>query len=217
MASIDASAYEGASLIHDLNDPIPDHWRGQFTAVVDGGSLEHVFDFPRALQNAVALLAVGGHFLSITPANNFMGHGFYQFSPELFFRVFTRENGYHLKVVLIQATEGRSRWYKVLDPEAIGRRAELQSGLPALLYVLAQKLEDKPLFAKRPRQSDYVAAWKGKPDGPASAVAAPGARWPTFLKAPLRRLLPLFADAPFVAKSHCFRAVEERELLAGRF
>jgi hypothetical protein len=36
---------------------------------------------------------------AVTPANNQMGHGFYQFSPELFFRVFSQENGYLLRAL----------------------------------------------------------------------------------------------------------------------
>jgi hypothetical protein len=42
------------------------------------------------------LLKVGGTFVASTPANYFMGHGFYQFSPELFFRLFCPENGFRL-------------------------------------------------------------------------------------------------------------------------
>jgi len=85
--SIDASSYERASLVHDMNRPIPDELKGRFSVVIDGGTLEHVFNFPVAIQNCMDLLRVGGHFFAHTMANNFMGHGFYQFSPELFYRV----------------------------------------------------------------------------------------------------------------------------------
>jgi len=46
--SIDYSTYEGASIIHNLNEPLPSDLRQQFSAVFDGGTLEHVFDVPRA-------------------------------------------------------------------------------------------------------------------------------------------------------------------------
>src|SRR5262245_52181276 len=42
--SMDASEFEGATIIHDLNLPIPARLREQFDVVYDGGSLEHVFD-----------------------------------------------------------------------------------------------------------------------------------------------------------------------------
>ncbi|HAV63651.1 MAG TPA: hypothetical protein DCY13_14950, partial [Verrucomicrobiales bacterium] len=79
--SLDATAYEGAERIHDLNQPIPSDWHGQYEAVFDGGSLEHVFQYPRALLNCLQLVKPGGHLLAYTPANNYCGHGFYQFSP----------------------------------------------------------------------------------------------------------------------------------------
>ena len=218
IASIDASSYEGASLIHDLNDPIPGDWKGRFTAVVDGGSLEHVFDFPRALRNATELLAVGGHFLSIAPANNFMGHGFYQFSPELYFRVFVPANGFRLRVMLIQSCSSRSRWYRVLDPESVRGRVELQNALPTLIYVLAQKVDEKPFLTLRPQQSDYSAVWQAGRDADTRAKPRTiGQRLPTFLKRPLQRLLPLLVNAPFTVKSRCYHPMAEEDLLAGRF
>ena len=219
VASIDASSYEGASLVHDLNDPIPEAWKGRFTAVIDGGSLEHVFDFTRALRNATELLAVGGHFLSIAPANNFMGHGFYQFSPELYFRVFVPANGFRLRVMLIQSCDPPSQWFRVLDPESVRGRVELQNGLPTLIYVLAQKVDEKPFLSVRPQQSDYSAAWQAGHDdvdtrGKPQTI---GQRFPPFLKRPLQRLLPLLTNAPFNVKSGCYRPMAEGDLLAGRF
>ena len=47
VTSLDYSDYEGADLIHDLNNPIPDSLHDKFDFVYDGGTLEHVFDFPQ--------------------------------------------------------------------------------------------------------------------------------------------------------------------------
>ena len=38
----------------------------------------------------------GGHFIGVTTLNNFCGHGFYQFSPELYYRVFAPGNGFEV-------------------------------------------------------------------------------------------------------------------------
>src|SRR5580698_3335985 len=54
--SFDKSAYEGATHLHDMNRAIPDAWKQQYTAVLDGGSLEHVFDFPTAIRNCMEML-----------------------------------------------------------------------------------------------------------------------------------------------------------------
>ena len=89
---MDFSAYEGAAILHDLNEPVGDELKEKFTFVLDGGTLEHIFNFPVAITGAMEMVAVGGHLAIVTGGNNFFGHGFYQFSPELFFRAFNLEN-----------------------------------------------------------------------------------------------------------------------------
>lgn len=172
--ALDASDYEGADLIHDLNQPLPDRLRGRYDIVWDGGTLEHVFNFPVAIQNAMAMLKIGGHIFLETPANNQCGHGFYQFSPELFFRLFTPANGFDL-VRLYITCEGKT--YHVADPAAVHGRVELLNSQGTMLKVHARKLSDAPLSSIQ--QSDYIDNWNDarieKVDGP--------------LKAKLRRLL----------------------------
>ena len=98
---LDFSNYEHATIIHDINLPVPDHLKEKFSCVFDGGTLEHVFDFPRAIKNAMEMVAVGGHFLGIGPANNYTGHGLYQFSPEPYWRIFSEENGYAVEEIAV--------------------------------------------------------------------------------------------------------------------
>jgi hypothetical protein len=45
ITSMDFSDYEDSSLCHDLNQPIPDKWKGNYDFVIDGGTLEHVLPF----------------------------------------------------------------------------------------------------------------------------------------------------------------------------
>ena len=42
--ALDCSAFEGAEVIHDLNQPLPEHLASRFDLVLDAGTLEHVFD-----------------------------------------------------------------------------------------------------------------------------------------------------------------------------
>lgn len=91
--AIDASDYEGANIVHDLNLPIPVELRERYDLVWDGGTLEHIFNFPVAVLNAMQMVKIGGHLFVATPANNQCGHGFYQFSPDSFFRILSPENG----------------------------------------------------------------------------------------------------------------------------
>jgi SAM-dependent methyltransferase len=111
--ALDYSNYQGANIIHDLNTPLPFELREQYDAVIDGGTLEHVFDFPTALKNLMSLLKPGGSLFLFTPANNLFGHGFYQFSPELFYSVLAPHNGFRIiKMAIVE-----SYYADVMPPE----------------------------------------------------------------------------------------------------
>jgi hypothetical protein len=157
--SLDASDYEGAMHVHDLNTPVADELKGRFSTVLDGGSLEHVFNFPVAVQSCMEMVAVGGHYLGITPTSNFSGHGFYQFSPELFYRILTAENGFTVERMLLYEDRPASSWYEVPDPLILHRRVTFTNPNRSYLAFIARKLAAVPLFTRWPQQSDYAAAW----------------------------------------------------------
>ena len=160
IVSLDASAYEGSSVVHDMNLEIPDTLKFSFSAVIDAGTLEHIFDFPRAIKNCLEMVEQDGHLLLITPANNFMGHGFYQFSPELFFRVCSEANGFELVRSIFCEVDADANWYEVVDPAKARRRVELVNSRPAYLMILARKVRQVPVLAVAPQQSDYMVLWQ---------------------------------------------------------
>jgi hypothetical protein len=168
--TMDASAYEGASIVHDLNVPIGDELCERFDAVIDGGSLEHIFDIPTALASLMRMVKLGGRMLLVNPANNLCGHGFYQFSPELAFRAFGPEQGFELeRVALVEyrfpivELSGASAVLDVTDPSQMGRRVQRQSWRPAMLMIQARKTRHLPEpFAVAPQQSDYAKLWQAK-------------------------------------------------------
>jgi SAM-dependent methyltransferase len=164
VVSFDHSDYEGATITHDMNMPISAQLHQSFDLVYDGGTLEHVFNFPQAIKNCVDLLKPSGLFVCSTPANNFMGHGFYQFSPELFFRLFSHENGFRLEQVLAFEYETGGAWFEVEDPSKLGRRVEMLATKSRIgLWVVARKLGTKSIdYASYPKQSDYVSQWERK-------------------------------------------------------
>jgi hypothetical protein len=158
--SFDYSDYEGATHIHDFNTPIAGRHKNKYTFLIDGGTLEHVFHFTVALKSCMEMLRVGGTYFGITPANNEMGHGFYQFSPELYFRVFSQQNGFRTdNVFLYEGRESRT-WLRVADPEIVNRRAERVNCLPTYMLVRATKVAETEIFATPPLQPDYVSAWR---------------------------------------------------------
>jgi hypothetical protein len=154
--SIDYSSYEGANIIHDLNQPFRVTTGEQWSCVFDGGSLEHIFHFPIAIKSCLEATAVGGTFISITPWSGLAGHGFYQFSPELLYRILSKQNGFWLDRLLFNRN---SQWYSVEDPKPIGLRLEFQTKRPLLLCVSACKMAQAAIFASPPQQSDYQELW----------------------------------------------------------
>ena len=170
ISPLDASADEGATHVHDLNLPIGDELKGRFSTVLDGGTLEHVFNFPTALKSCMEMVAPGGHYLALTPASNFSGHGFYQFSPELYYRAFSSENGYRIEQMVLYEDDAESAWYRVADPSVLRSRVTFLSPARTYLALIARRLEAAPIFRRWPQQSDYSARWSGdawaKPEAP---------------------------------------------------
>lgn len=171
IVSYDASDYEDASVVHDLNLPIGDEHKERFSVVLDGGTLEHVFNYPQAIRNCMDMVRPGGHFLGITPTNNHLGHGFYQFSPELFFRIFSELNGFELEQLLIFEEVQDCDWYEISDPDTVRERVTLVNEEPTMLLIIARRTEVKPVFANPPQQSDYFAIWNSHQRSEVAGIA----------------------------------------------
>ena len=198
VTAIDASDYEGAQLVHDMNQPIPPEWELQFSAVIDGGSLEHIYFATTAIANAMRLTSIGGWLFIASVANNHCGHGFYQFSPEWFFRTLSAENGFQLQDVLLMPhrypgveLSSNRRLYRVSDPCVVGGRVGLVGRHPAMIFASAQRTVACELFRQPPQQSDYQHHWAA--DGPAavataSAVRTAAAERPRELRSPRLRM-----------------------------
>lgn len=155
---MDNSAYEGAEVIHDLNEPLPPELIGRFDTVIDIGTLEHVFNIGEAMKSMANMVRRGGQFLCLNVADNHLGHGFWQFGPEVFFRTFCPAHGYEPRMADLYA---RGEFQPLRDPEQAGMRLPLKT--PGYTYITfaARKVADLPVFAQGwPVQADYMVAWK---------------------------------------------------------
>jgi SAM-dependent methyltransferase len=173
--SLDASAYEGADLIHDLNLPIPEAMADTVDFVYDGGTLEHVFDVATALRNTTRLLKVGGTLLISAAANNQCGHGFYQYSPELFYR-YLEANGFESVRVYLVGLLSPNRWRRVVDPKDLRARSQVMTAEPTQIIVIARKARTLNTPAI-PQQSDYADLNWGKSPAELNAVHASRTSW----------------------------------------
>lgn len=182
--SMDYSSHEGCDLIHDMNQPVSPDLHNQFDVVIDGGTLEHVFNFPVAVANCMRMVKPGGSLFIFTMANNHAGHGFYQFSPELFFRIFQPENGYEIRDVILELhrfpgaeLSRTTRCYSVVDPAMVQSRVGLVTRCPVMMMVHAVKSESKPVFDRFPIQSDYASLYQQGESSPASSSGSRGLMW----------------------------------------
>lgn len=172
LLSMDKSDFEGADFLHDMNLPIPNDYKEQFDVLYDGGTLEHIFNFPVAIQNEMEMVKVGGHLIIQTPTNNWSGHGFYQFSPELYFRVLSEANGYKIKR-MVAFEWGPNKWYEVSDPLDVEARVYVVNACRTSLLILAERVAVVEINQNPPQQSDYAfLKWKAAEQGQTPAVAA---------------------------------------------
>lgn len=195
IVSFDASEHEAATRVMDLNCDLPPEHEQDFDLVIDGGTLEHVFNYPVAVANLMRMARVGGRVLTANPCNNLAGHGFYQFTPELLFRVFSRANGFAVEQMLLTEHRHSSvelappvRMVQVRDPADVGCRVMITSGRCLMIRCLSRRTRAIAPFATVPQQSDYQMMWR---QGPAArTVAAAERRGAMLLLRRLYRKLP---------------------------
>ena len=157
LITIDNSNFEKANLIIDLNEPLKGNIN-KFDTVIDFGTSEHVFNVGECIKNISKLCKINGNIIHSLPANNNCGHGFWQFSPELFFSIYSEENGYQNTEVFIFDLTDREYIWKV-EKQNPGERIELSSDVPLYIACKTTKIKDKDLLVQ---QSDYVFRWEDK-------------------------------------------------------
>jgi SAM-dependent methyltransferase len=160
--ALDYTPAEGAEHICDLNAPVGRTLREQFDFIFDGGTIEHVFNVPMALQNVFDMLKPGGVFVSANGLNGWWGHGLYQLSADLAWSFWKRSAGCEMMTCEAVPALPKFRAITLPDPADSGRRLRsLGTKLPSsrvYLYYEVRKAEGAHL-AGPAYQSDYVAKW----------------------------------------------------------
>jgi len=101
--ALDHSGYEGAEIIHDLTKPIPPELRNTADLIVDGSTLDNVFDPATVIRNFAEMLRPGGRLLT---ANMYSNHHVpYVMLPPLWFLDYFVANGFaDCKVYILVST-----------------------------------------------------------------------------------------------------------------
>ena len=156
--SIDNSNFENANIIADLNQPLSSN-KNLFDTIIDFGTSEHIFNAAQCLQNISNFCKSGGIILHSLPSNNNCGHGFWQFSPELFFSLYCEENGFsETEIYLFDAYNKYYIWK--INKQEPGHRLELASDVSLYLLVKTKKIKQETY--QKVQQSDYIFRWDDK-------------------------------------------------------
>jgi SAM-dependent methyltransferase len=166
--SVDASAFENATHIFDLNakglrDTLG---RRDFDLVIEAGTMEHVFHIPNFLENMLSVVKVGGCALHISPTNNSVDHGFYQFSPTFFHDYYAANNWKMLEISFVRYESFTSKTYFQnapayfnYSPGSLQKISE--GGLDDKMYgtvMVARRMPDSTIGVI-PSQGLYTEAW----------------------------------------------------------
>jgi hypothetical protein len=107
LTCVDYAQIRGGERIADLNLPQD---LGEFDLVIDPGTTEHCFNVGQALLNAARAVKVGGYIFHTSPMT-MVNHGFYNFSPTLFYD-FYKQNEWLIKVFVVANKKGAGEFQK---------------------------------------------------------------------------------------------------------
>ena len=159
--SMDHSEFEGATILHNMNMPIP--YMKPYDFILDGGTIEHIFNTPQVCENIINLLEVGGIYLSITPNNNLSGHGIYQFSPEFYLSAFSEEYGMKvMELYIARVGTGMEEWINVNSYEGGRNTSSFHNNEEVYIIAIIKKISNKrkSLIHQSPNQYSYELDWK---------------------------------------------------------
>lgn len=159
--SVDFSDYEKPTFTHDMNVKIDNKYHNTFDVIYDGWSTEHVFNVPIAFSNYMSMLKKWGTYIWVLPWNNLCNHGFYQFSPDFFYRLFSLENWFKTKVFV----KIKNKWYLIKDLKDFPYPVHFNLSFwkkEANLFIVAKKINNnKKIFT--PYQTIYSShLWEDK-------------------------------------------------------
>jgi SAM-dependent methyltransferase len=106
--SVDYFDNEKPTFVLDLNKKIPASMEERYDLVSDAGTLEHCFDVKEVLFNTVRLLKPGGFVCFHTPMSGLVDHGFYNFSPTLFWDFYGKNGFERMQMSILEEYSNRS-------------------------------------------------------------------------------------------------------------
>ena len=111
--SLDYYPHEKPTFTLDLNKPLSSEYVNKYDLVYDGGTMEHCFNVPMVLENTIKFLKRGGTVVHVNPMSGQVGHGFYQFSPTLYYDFYAANGFDNLKMEIYIQLSKREYVYTI--------------------------------------------------------------------------------------------------------
>ncbi len=172
---IDKFDIDSPQILHDLNVPVPPELESRFNLIIDGGTIEHIFDVRQVMGNIVRMCRPSGWVVHITPSSNYIDHGFYCFSP-CFFYDFYQANGFGEFICYVIQLNGQNMYEpcpyfeytygmdlsELIDPRRV-----------SVVFFAARKV-GSPESVVVPTQGDYTSRPQAVQQGGPAASASAG-------------------------------------------
>ncbi len=166
--SIDVTDYENAEIIHDMNYPLPDKFKGNFDFIFDGGVMDNIFNPAQFLMNCSELLRPGGRIIHSEVGSLWRG-AYSIFSADYFLDYYALNNYEDCAVYYAQVRGNmlKTRWQlSQIQPFKDGEQDKVQkayvsSKWPHLILAVAEKGEQStsqkmPIqLVYRPKDDDW--------------------------------------------------------------
>lgn len=151
----DIYSHLGVEEIIDLNEPLPEKYKGKYKMIFDVGTLEHCFNVGVAFKNIMQMTEVGGTIFMAAPASK-INHGFWNFCPTAYTDIF-HQNEWTVKDLI--GVKGTRRLgvddnldFFIPDPE--NRKSYPSKPEEVIIMCVAEK--DKEVDFKYPLQMKYA-------------------------------------------------------------
>lgn len=156
--TLDISSYEHASIVHNLNIPVPKILENQFDFIIDGGTFDHLFDLKTCFENVTKLLKPGGRIFQWNAASNYANAGYLSFSADFFNDYYTLNNYADCRTFFaVSHSMGAQNWclYEFIPPKNTNAYPFFKpSYMHVMVIVLAEK-GSNTTYDRMPVQLQY--------------------------------------------------------------
>jgi hypothetical protein len=158
--SIDISIKDGADILHDLNNKIPDKLKNKFDFIIDGGTMEHLFNSSVVMASVAEMLRVGGTAIHLNHTQGYCNHGFYNFQPTYYYSFYRANHFNDMECLIVEYLNQEKTSVRVIN---VPNYNNMNFHSPHNCLILFKAVKRKDIHTtKFPNQEFYYNIFKEK-------------------------------------------------------